>query len=252
MRIDEQEDRPGPVNLAGKAAVITGGGRGIGRATALRLARAGMNVVVAARTSAEIDETAEQVRALGVRCLAIPTDVARQEQCEALIDATVAEFGTVDLLVNNAGNARFQPIWETTAADLEYNLNVNLRGLFYCSQAALRVMMPRGSGQIVHIVSSAARKPYANQGAYCAAKAAALALATNMALELRPYGIRVNAINPGGVDTRLAHEIHPTRDKTGWIQPEDIAETVYYLATLPANVTVDQVTIRRFLAEPLT
>jgi 3-oxoacyl-[acyl-carrier protein] reductase len=252
METDDVAGVSGPANLAGKVAVITGGGRGIGRATALRLARAGMRIVVAARTAAEIDETAQSVRAIGAPCISAPTDVADEAQCAALIDRAVSEFGAVDLLVNNAGNARFRPIWETTAADLEYNLAVNLRGLFFCSQAALRVMMPRKRGQIIHIVSSAARKPYANQGAYCAAKAAALALSTNMALELRPYGIRVNAINPGGVDTRLAAEVHPTRDKAGWIRPEEIAETVAYLASLPSNVTVDQVTLRRFLAEPLT
>lgn len=237
--------------LEGQVAVVTGAGRGIGRATALALARAGADLVLAARTLRELEETAAAVHDLRQRALIVPTDVANEAACERLIQRTVTELKRLDILINNAGAARFAHFWELTTEDFDFNLNVNLRGTFFCARAAARVMIPRRSGTIINISSSSGKKPYLTQGAYCAAKAGIIALSKVMAMELRPHNIRVHVICPGGVDTQLAAEIHPTRDKTGWIQPEDIAQAILYLLSTPSNITVDEMVIRRFEAEPM-
>ncbi len=237
--------------LAGRVAVVTGGGRGIGQATAVTLASAGADLIVAARTQEELEETARRVRAAGRRCMTVPTDVTDEAACERLMEAAVAGFGDIDVLVNNAGAARFAPVWELTTEAFDLSLNVNLRGAFFCARAALRAMMPRRSGSIVNVASTSGKKPYAEQGAYCASKAGLIALSKVMAMELRPYGIRVHAVCPGGVDTRLAEEIHPHRNKEGWIQPQDVADAILYLLSTPGNITLDELVIRRTDAEPL-
>jgi NAD(P)-dependent dehydrogenase (short-subunit alcohol dehydrogenase family) len=237
--------------LAGKTAVVTGAGRGIGRETAIKLARAGANLVLASRTLRELEETAALVQAQGRSCLVVPTDVTDEAACEDLITSAVGSFGQVDILINNAGGAVFKPVWELSTEEFDLSLNANLRSTFFCSRAALRVMMPRKSGTIVNLASTSGKKPYLTQGAYCAAKAGVIALSKVMALELREHNIRVHVICPGGVDTQMAAEIHPTRDKTGWIQPEDVAASILYLLSVPSNITLDELTIRRFDAEPL-
>jgi 3-oxoacyl-[acyl-carrier protein] reductase len=237
--------------LEGQVAIVTGAGRGIGKATAVALAQAGAHLVLAARTTRELEETAELIRSHGRAALVVPTDVADEAACERLIQQAISEFHRLDILVNNAGAARFAPFWELTTEDFDLNLNVNLRGTFFCARAATRVMIPRRYGVIINISSSSGKKPYLTQGAYCAAKAGIIALSKVMAMELRPYNIRVHVICPGGVDTQLAAEIHPTRDKTGWIQPADIAQAILYLLSTPPNITVDEIVIRRFEAEPM-
>lgn len=237
--------------LQGQVAVVTGAGRGIGRATAEALAQAGANLVVAARTRRELEETAARVRAQGASCLVAPMDVAQEADCERLIARTLAEYGQVDILVNNAGAARFAPVWELSTEDFDLNLDVNLRGAFFCARAAIRAMLPRRRGTILNISSSSGKKPYLTQGAYCAAKAGLIALSKVMAMELRPHNIRVHVLCPGGVDTQLAAEIHPTRDKTGWIQPEDVAQAILYLLSTPPHITLDELVVRRFEAEPM-
>jgi 3-oxoacyl-[acyl-carrier protein] reductase len=234
-----------------KVCVITGAGRGIGRATAELLAGEGHRLVLAARTVSEIEETAEIARGIGAECLAIPTDVRSEDECEELIERTIEAYGQIDTLINNAGAAILKPVWELSREEFELNLLPNLGGTFFCSRAALRHMMPRRRGTIINIASSSGLKPYLTQGAYCASKAGVIALSKVMAMELRPHNIRVHVICPGGVDTRLAEEIHPTRDKTGWIQPEDVAQTIGYLLSLAPNVTVDEIVIRRFDADPI-
>ena len=238
-------------DLEDRVAVVTGGGRGIGRETALSLARSGADIVVAARSTDELEETATLVREIGRRCLVVQTDVTQETDCEALIERTVAEFGRIDILVNNAGGAVFRPFWELSTEEFDFHYAVNLRSTFLCSRAAARHMMEQKSGAIVNIASSSGMKPYPTQAAYCAAKAGVISLSKVMALELRQFGIRVHVICPGGVDTQMAAEIHPHRDKTGWIQPGDVAQAVLYLLSLPTNVSVDEIAIRRFEADPL-
>src|SRR5205085_685893 len=146
------------------------------RATAHMLAQAGADLVIAARTLSELEETASDVRALGRSCTIVPTDVAEEAACENLIERALDLHGQIDILINNAGAARFKPMWELTAEDFDLNLNVNLRGTFFCSRAAIRAMIPRQSGYIINVASNSGKKPYATQAAYCAAKAGVIAL----------------------------------------------------------------------------
>lgn len=194
--------------LAGKTALVTGGGRGIGRATALALAAAGADVVVAARTQREIEETAEAVEALGRRGLPVQTDVSDSFEVAHMIDTALSVFGKVDILVNNAGTIR--PIdWlvETSVEDWLHSIDVNLTSVFLCSRAVLPGMMARESGKIINVSTGSAVSVVPTWSAYAAAKAGVDHLTRVLAAEMRPYKIQVNAVYPGLVDTKLAEKI---------------------------------------------
>jgi len=239
------------IEIAGQVAVVTGAGRGIGRETALLLAKHGVKIVAAARSVDELEETAAEVRALGSSCLVAPTDVTDEAQVERLFDQAEAKFGGIDIAIVNAGTGQFMSVAEMPTEVFDRTLNVNLRGAFFCCRAAAQRMIPRRSGSIVTVSSSSGKKPYPTQGAYCASKFGLVGLSKVLAMELRPFGIRVHTVCPGGVETQLASEIHPNRDKTGWIQPQDIAESILYLLTLPRNITADEIILRRFDADPM-
>lgn len=239
------------MQLAGKTALITGAGRGIGRAIALRFAEAGCNLTLAARTESELVETAKELRVMGVRALTQRCDVSAPEQVQAAVDQTLTEFGVLDILVNNAGYACFKPFHELTLDEWRQTLDVNLTGTFLCTQAALPHMMERRAGRIINISSVSGLKGLNRQSAYCAAKHGINGLSKTLALELRDYGISVHAICPGGVVTQMTDESMPGRDKTTWMQPGDIAYTALYLAALPERTTVDVIHVRRFGGEPL-
>ncbi len=194
--------------LIGKTAIVTGGGRGIGRATALALAANGADVVVAARTQREIEETAEAIEALGRRGLAIPADVSDPDDVDQLVETTLEVFEKIDILVNNAGIIR--PIdWvvETDVDDWLYNIEVNLMSVFLCSRAVLPDMMARESGKIINVSTGSAVSVVPTWSAYAAAKAGVDHLTRVLAAEMRPYKIQVNAIYPGLVDTKMAEKI---------------------------------------------
>lgn len=194
--------------LAGQVAIVTGGGRGIGRATALEFARAGADVVVAARTHRQVEETAEEITALGRRGLAVVADVSQAEDVERVVDSTLEVFDRIDILVNNAGI--IQPIdWvvETSVEDWRYSIDVNLTSVFLCSRAVLPGMMARESGKIINVSTGSAVSVVPTWSAYAAAKAGVDHLTRVLAAEMRPYKIQVNAVYPGLVDTKLAEKI---------------------------------------------
>lgn len=234
-----------------KTALITGAGRGIGRAIALAFAREGCAVALAARTQSELEAVAAEISPLKGRALVLPCDVADPGAVQEAADATLEAFGNVDILVNNAGYACFKPVWELSLEDWRRSLDVNLTSAFLFCNALLPHMMERRSGRIINMSSVTGLKALPEQGAYCAAKHALNGWTKSLALELRPYNIAVHAVCPGGVDTRFSREAMPHRDKTGWMQPEDIAHTVLHLATLSPRVALDIVSLRRFAGEPL-
>lgn len=246
-----EADRDSRPDLTGKAAIVTGGGRGIGRAIAVALARRGCDVAVIARSANELEEVAREIGQEGRRAVAVVADLTLVPECERAVAEAVAALGPPDVLVNNAGAARFGPVESYTAEDLDWHYAVNFRSTYIVSREALRHMIPRRAGTIVNIASSSGKKPYRHQGPYCAMKAAVIALSKVMALELREYGIRVHAVCPGAVDTRMADVVHPERDRTGWMQAEDVAQVVLDLLALPSHLTVDEVVMRRFMAEPM-
>lgn len=235
-----------------QSAIITGAGRGIGRACSVALAQHGVKqLLLTARSENELDETALLCQQYDCQTVCLSLDIASDEAPTRLVETAMTGFGHIDLLVNNAGIARFEPLVETSDEEFDAHYMVNLRAPFRLSREVIKQMMPRKRGAIMNIASSASLKPYANQGAYAASKHALLGMTQCWALELRPYHIRISCICPGGVDTALADQCHASRDKTGWIQPEDIADGLIYWLQQPDNITTDVITIRRFASEPL-
>lgn len=237
--------------LEGKNAIITGAGRGIGRAIAEAFAAQGCNVAVLARSEDEIGETAKAVQALGVRGVASPCDVTQASSVDEAFTKAEAFLGPVDILVNNAGMARFKPFAALTLEDWDDTLASNLTSVFLCTQRVLPGMMARRAGRIINISSVSGLKPIAEQSAYCAAKHAVNGLTKTLALELQEFGIGVHAICPGGVVTRLSEEAMPGRDKSGWMLPEDVAHAALFLASQSPRAATDIVHLRRFDSAPL-
>lgn len=194
--------------LTDMVAVVTGSGRGIGAATALALAKAGADVVITARTEEEIQQTAERVRETGRQALAIPADVSDQAAVQQLIERTLAEMGRIDILINNAG--LLPPVgdtWTIDADDWQYNIMVNLNGVFLTTHAVLPHMIERGSGRIITVTSGAAQRPTPGWSAYCTAKAGVDHFTRTVAAELDGTGVTINAAAPGVVDTEMQAEI---------------------------------------------
>jgi len=194
--------------LAGQVAIVTGGGRGIGLAAAVELSRAGAAVVLASRTTAECEAAAASIRAAGGEAAAIPTDVARYDQVERLVDGTLARFGRVDILINNAGI--IEPIGYFETCDPQEwaaNVSVNLVGAFYCARAVVPHFLARGRGVIVNVSSGAAHRPWEGWSAYCSAKAGLAMLTRALHLELGQRGVRVYGFQPGTVATEMQVKI---------------------------------------------
>ncbi len=237
--------------LKDKIVVITGAGRGIGRGLALAFADAGCHVAALARSAEEIEETAEAVRERGRDAVTLPCDVTNRDDVQGAMDAVLERFGCIDILVNNAGYARFQKIEDLPVDEWLRTIDVNLHGPFYCIKAVLPHMIARRAGRIINISSLAGLKPYAEQGAYCASKHGLNGLSKVLAMELRPYGIGVHCICPGGIDTQLTREAMPHREKSDWMTPDDVAHAALYLATLSPRASTDELIVRRFDSVPL-
>jgi len=237
--------------LKGKKAIVTGGGRGIGRAIALALADYGCDVAVASRTRDEIERTANEIAMFGSRGIAIQADISDPLDVEFMVKKTVETLGGIDILVNNAGIAIFKPFLDLTLDDWDKTMSINLRGAFLCAQETAKYMISQGSGTIINVCSSASKKAYPNQLAYVASKHGMLGLSKALSIELKPYNIRVHAVCPGGVDTKLTADARPEVDRSDWMRPEDIAHIVIMLLTMHDRSTIDEVYIRRFDAEPM-
>jgi NAD(P)-dependent dehydrogenase (short-subunit alcohol dehydrogenase family) len=239
-----------PCNLTGQTALITGAGRGIGRGVSLALARAGAAVVLAARTAAQLDTVAAEIAAAGGRAIPVPADVGREEDVRGLFERIRREFDRLDVLVNNAGLGLYGPLAEFTADDFDRVIATNLRGTFLCCREAMRMMAPQRAGTIVNIASVVGFKGYPNQAAYTASKHGIMGLTKSLAIEAQPHGIRVSAILPGGVDTDLVRAARPDLDRSVLLQPEDIAQTVLFLLSLPERAAIDEIYIRRRNSQP--
>ncbi|MFQ5855412.1 MAG: SDR family NAD(P)-dependent oxidoreductase [Anaerolineae bacterium] len=234
--------------LSGKVAIVTGGGRGIGRAIALAYATEGAAVVVAARTQSEINSTAEEIESGGGRALAIPTDVSQAQDVKWIIAETLAAFGQVDVLVNNAGVAGpMGLITEVSEADWDRTLAINLKGAFLCCRAVVPAMIAAGGGNIINTSSGAGqRKPRSAVRSlpYQVSKFGLEGLTDGLAIQLREYKINVNSLLPGRIATRLHTETPPE-----WIaakggkmgRPEDVTAAAIYLASRPPGEFTGQV-----------
>jgi NAD(P)-dependent dehydrogenase (short-subunit alcohol dehydrogenase family) len=240
------------MQLEGKVAIVTGGGRGIGRAVALALAQDGAAVVLAARTGAEIEAVAGEVRSAGGRALPVRCDVTDEEAVSALVAQSLEAYQRIDILVNNAGFALpGRPVLETPLADWERILRINLTGPFLCAKAVLPAMIRQGGGKIINVASIGGRMAFVGIAAYGAAKAGLIHFTASLAAEVKQYGIDVNAVCPSGTDTRMLHETGRAKGRTNLIRPEEIASLIRFLAS-PESSAVTGTAVEAYgLGNPL-
>src|SRR3989440_3021228 len=226
-----------------RVALVTGGTKGIGRAIAGALARAGLNVCVGARNLDEVKQTVRELESVGeVSATGAVCDVRVYEECEALVAHAVEELGGVDVLVNNAGIGLFKPVEETSAAEFRAVVETNLFGVFHCCRAAIPEMKRRGGGYIINISSLAGANPHPRMAAYNASKFGLNGLSEALMQEVRHDRIKVSYVMPGSVNTEFGGD-SPGDDKSWQLQPEDIARVVVDLLrhderSLPSRVEI--------------
>lgn len=228
--------------LAGKSALITGASRGIGLAIAQRLGQLGARVGLCARDSKSLDAACTHLRAQAIDALAVSADVSRADQVSSLVEKTLARFGAIDFLVNNAGIGRFGPVQEFSEADWNTVLDTNLKGVFLMTRAVVPSMISRRSGHIVNISSLAGKNFFAGGSLYCASKWGLLGLTYCMGEDLRSHGIRVTAVCPGSVATEFGHPSSKNVHKM--LQPHDIAHAVEMVLTAERQSFISEVVMR--------
>jgi len=250
MAVKPVDNRP-TSRFAGRTAVITGGGRGIGRAVALRLAGEGASVAICGRTGADLEAAAERIRSAGRNAIAQVVDVRDEPVVERFIDDVVDQLGQIDVLVNNASltamsNIGAAPLVDMKTAEWQRVIDTNLTSMFYVSRAVGRGMRERGSGSIVNVSSVHAHRPHGLFPHYDVAKAGVEALTRNLALNLGAAGVRINAVAPGPIDVRepgqpdvmSEAEREAQRDATALRRngrPEEVAALVAFLASDEAS-----------------
>ncbi len=219
------------MKLKNRTAIITGGGRGIGHATALAFAKEGADIVLAARTEDEIAAVADEVKQLGRRALPIKTDVQQKTEVDAMMIQTLDTFGKVDILVNNAGVAIHNPISKIREEDWDLTMAVNLKGVFLCTQAVFSHMCEQKYGHIVNVSSVSGKYGHVNGGAYCASKFAVVGFTETTNNEGRPHGVKASVVCPGPVDTKMRRDNHPNDVIEHLTLPEDVADLILFLVT---------------------
>jgi 3-oxoacyl-[acyl-carrier protein] reductase len=232
------------MRLEGKKAIVTGASRGLGRAIALAFAREGADVLVNfASRKEQAKEVVAAIEGLGRRAILHRADVSDAAQARAVVEAALARFGRVDILVNNAGITMPKGLLETSEAEWDRVLAINLKGVFLCCQAVAQAMMAQGGGRIINIASTAGQAGILSGPAYCAAKAGVIGLTKCLARAFAPYNVQVNAISPAMIDTEILYWRTPEQwkdtlesiplKKLG--NPDDLAEAAVFLASSGGN-----------------
>lgn len=239
--------------LKNKVAIITGASSGIGYATALTLSKAGIRVAVGARRTERLQELEKQIIKNNGEILVQKTDVTRKSDCDSLVNTIVEKWGKVDILINNAGLMPLSYFKNGKVEEWEQMIDVNIKGVLYCTSAVVPYMLEKRSGHIINISSVAGRIVFAGGSVYCATKHAIAALSEGLRKELSPtYNIRVTCIEPGAVETELLESI-TDESMTGFIQAtknmetlrsDDIANAILYAVQAPRHVNVNEILIR--------
>jgi len=239
------------MELAGQIAIVTGAGRGIGRATALELARMGADIAVAELDKPGAERTAAEVAALGRKAIVVPTDVTRREDLTAMVRRTQAELGGVDILINNAGIYRAAATLEITEAHWDAVLDINAKSVFFASQAALPAMIARKRGAIVNLASMAGKIGSKTNLPYNASKAAVISITKSLALAHAADGVRVNAVCPGFVETDMWSQVSKEQSALLGLTPEEFNRQRKAAVPLGRMETAEDVaSVIGFLASP--
>lgn len=228
-----------------RRALITGASSGIGKATALAFAKAGIDIALVGRSQNNLEFVSKAAHEFGVEAQAFCVDLAEVAEVKAKIQAIAHEFGNIDILINNAGIGYTGNLSDTPLEDWQQVINVNLTGVFQCMMGILPGMRQQGQGTIINIASIAAKQAFAGWGAYCVSKAGLLSLSQTLALEERANGIRVMAICPGSVNTEIwdTPTVKANFDRSQMLTPEIVAQTILHTVLLPQQAVIEELTI---------
>ncbi|MFC2087996.1 3-oxoacyl-[acyl-carrier-protein] reductase [Calditrichota bacterium] len=237
------------MDLKDKVAIITGSGRGIGKAIALKLAQHGANIVISDVDENTANQTVDEIKTTGVDVIMVKADVSKLDSANNLIGKTLEKFGKIDILVNNAGITRDNLVMRMSEEEWDSVIAVNLKGAYNCIRAATKTLLKQRSGRIVNIASVVGQMGNAGQANYAAAKSGIIGLTKSVAKEFASRGILVNAVAPGFIQTAMTEKLSDTAKESlqsliplGRLgQPEDVANIVYFLVSDLSNYTTGQV-----------
>ena len=233
------------MKVKNKIAIVTGSGRGIGKSTVLELAKEGAKVVVSDIDIKECQNVCDEIKKIGSDAIAVKCDISKKSDVDAMIKKTMQKFQKIDILINNAGVVLMKPFVEMTEKDWDFVLDINLKGVFLCTNAVVKQMIKQKSGKIISVASIAGEVGFMNTSAYCASKAGIINLTRGLALELSPHNINVNAIAPGVIATKMTEDMLKDK-KTKEVllastplgrvgQPEEIGKAAVFLASDDSN-----------------
>lgn len=230
-------------SLSGKVVLVTGGGRGLGAAVCQTLAEAGATVIAADIRLEQAEQVTQAIRERGMEAIALPLDITDDQQVEMTVQKLVDQYGKVDILINNAGTDVTLPIEELTIANWDMVMNVNLRAPFVLSKFILPIMKQQGSGHIVNIASTAAKRAWANASVYHASKWGLMGFSHALHVEGRPYGVKVTAVVAGGMKTPFLLDRFPDIDPNVLQDPKTVADTIRYVLMQPAETVIPEVMV---------
>ncbi|MBD2103774.1 SDR family oxidoreductase [Leptolyngbya sp. FACHB-261] len=232
-------------HLAGQRALITGASSGIGQATALALAAAGVHVALVSRRQDPLMAVAAEAQQLGVEAKAYPLDLAQVEQIAPHLQSLAQDFGGIDILINNAGIGYTANLLDTPLQDWQQVINLNLTSVFACTQALLPELRRNRRGAIVNVVSIGGRQAFPGWGAYCASKFGVMGFSKALAAEERTHGIRVIALCPGSVNTPLwdTETVHADFERSAMLTPEVVARSILDTLSLPPEAVIEELVL---------
>lgn len=233
------------MKLKNKIAIVTGSRRGIGKSIALELAKEGAKVVISDIDLKECQNVCDEIKKIGSDAIAVNCDVSKKRDADAMVKRVIQKFKKIDILVNNAGVVLMKPFVQMTEKDWDFVLDINLKGVFLCTNAVVKQMIKQKSGKIISVASIAGEVGFMNTSAYCASKAGIINLTRELAMELSPHNINVNAVAPGVIATKMTEDMLKDK-KTKEVllastplgrvgQPEEIGKAVVFLASDDSN-----------------